>query len=74
MEGRILDANPAAADVTTGIGLDAAFAVEQAAAIAEPFIDAYLVPSNLASTAFLRQGENGMPQWVKPSWKLVTDI
>lgn len=49
-------------------------AVEQTAAIAEPFIDAYLVPSNLANTAFLKQGENGKPQWVKPTWNLVTEI
>ncbi|MCP3139444.1 hypothetical protein [Pyxidicoccus xibeiensis] len=47
--------------------------VEQTAAIAEPFIGAYLVPGNLANTAFIEQGANG-PKWVKPTWTLVTDV
>jgi hypothetical protein len=47
--------------------------VEQTAAIAEPFIGAYLVPGNLANTAFIEQGANG-PKWVKPTWTLATDV
>lgn len=58
---------------SNGGGGVAGVLLELPAAIAEPFISEYLLPCNLANTAFIRQTPSG-PKWVKPTWTLTTDV
>jgi hypothetical protein len=49
-----------------------AVAAGQAEAVAEPLVDSKLLPENLFQTAFIKEGPDGNPMWVKPKFELVT--
>jgi hypothetical protein len=42
----------------------------QVQAVVEPLVSNYLLPSNLANTAIIKEGPNGSPMWGNPTWTL----